>query len=434
MALTAQRMPIDVPAGARIASPWQVFGFVGFTFVSYFSVGVPVAVLPPYIHLQLGMSAAIAGTVIGLQSLATLASRPSVGFICDRLGAKVSVLWGMAACLISGVLIVGAAAFVRMPMLSFAFLVASRLPLGMAVSLGSTGGILWGVRSLGQEQMARVISLNGIATYAGVGLGAPFGVALAAHWGLCGIGVFTAVFGAASFLLAARKPPIAPVQGEPERFLRVLGSVSGLGTAVALSSVAYGVLVTFIALYFSSRQWSGAALCLTAFGASFIFMRGLFSQAINRLGGFRVAIPSVAVTAIAMFWLWCAGSPWMAAAAATLTGFGFSLVYPALGVEAIRHIPEQNRGSGLAGYTVFFDVALFLTGPVAGIVIGWYGEGSVFLFAFVCQIMSLGIVLALSMRESAGLAMPLIRFTELPARFSESTELIRQMASLLFEQ
>lgn len=399
MAQRVQNRLIDGREAAGIASAWQVFGFVSFAFVSYFCVGVPVAVLPLYIHTQLGMSEAMAGTVIALQSLATLVSRPCAGYICDRLGAKVSVLWGMAACSASGVLLAGAAAFEHMPGLSFVLLIASRLPLGAAVSLGSTGGILWGVRSLGREQTARVISFNGITTYGGVGLGAPFGVVLAAHWGLGGIGVFTTVFGAASFLLAARKPPIAPVQGEPERFLRLLGSVAGHGVAVALSSVAYGVLITFIALYFSSRHWSGAALCLTAFGASFIVMRGLFSQAINRLGGFPVAIPSVAVTAIAMFWLWRAGSPWMAAAAATLTGFAFSLVYPALGVEAIRHVPEHNRGSALAGYTVFFDVALFLTGPAAGIVIGWYGEASAFLFACVCQVVSLGIVLALSMRE-----------------------------------
>jgi predicted MFS family arabinose efflux permease len=399
MAQDMQKRPIDGRADAGLAGTWQVFGFLGFTFVSYFSVGVPVAVLPVYIHMRLGMSAAMAGTVIGLQSLATLASRPCAGFICDRMGAKVSVLWGMAACSASGMLMASAAAFEHMPGLSFALLIASRLPLGMAVSLGSTGAILWGVRSLGQEQTARVISFNGITTYGGVGLGAPFGVVLATHWGLGGIGVFTAAFGAASLLLAARKSPVAPVHGEPERFLRLLGGVAGHGIAVALSTVAYGVLITFIALYFSSRHWSGAALCLTAFGASFIVMRGLFAQAINRLGGYPVAMPSVAITAIAMFWLWRAGSPWMAAAAATLTGLGFSLVYPALGVEAIRHVPEHNRGSALAGYTVFFDVALFLTGPAAGIVIGWYGEASVFLFACVCQIVSLAIVVALNMRK-----------------------------------
>jgi predicted MFS family arabinose efflux permease len=190
------------------------------------------------------------------------------------------------------------------------------------------------------------------------------------------------------------------VHGEPERFLRVLGRVAPHGTAVALSSVAYGVLTTFIALYFASRHWNGAALCLTAFGSTFIFMRAICPRAIQLWGGFAVAIPSLAVTAMAMFLLWCAGSPFAAGAAAALTGIGFSLVYPALGVEAILRIPERNRGAGLAGYTVFFDVALFLTGPVAGVVIGWFGYGSVFLFGLVCEVAALGIVVVLSRRAA----------------------------------
>ena len=380
------------------ASAWQILSFVSFTFVGYLSVGLPLAVLPPYVHLRLGMSAAVAGLVIGLQSLATLASRPMAGWICDRFGAKVSVMWGMASCTASGVAMLGAGGLHHHEWLSFGLLLLSRIPLGVAISLGSTGSILWAVRSQGQEHTAKVIAYNGIATYGGVGLGAPLGVALAAQWSLAGIGVFTAVIGAASLVAASRRVPVPAVHGEPERFHRVLGRVAPHGTAVALSSVAYGVLTTFIALYFASRHWSGAALCLTAFGGTFVLMRAICPQAIQRWGGFAVAIPSLAVTAISMFLLWRAGSPWTACAAAALTGIGFSLVYPALGVEAILRIPEQNRGAGLAGYTVFFDVALFLTGPVAGFVIGWFGYGSVFLFGLVCELASLVIVVALMRR------------------------------------
>jgi predicted MFS family arabinose efflux permease len=377
-------------AGAR-----QVFGYIYFTLVSYLSVGEPLAVLPPYVHLRLGMSVAMAGLVIGLQSLATLASRPWVGWICDRQGAKVSVQWGMAACSASGAAMICAAAFQSNRWLGFAFLIASRLLLGMAVSLGSTGSTLWGIRGLGQEHTAGMISYNGIANYGGVGLGAPLGVVLGKHWGLAGIGVFTAVFGALSLAMASRKAPVPVVRGEPESFHRVLGRVAPYGSAVALSSVAYGVLTTFIALYFFYRRWNGAALCLTAFGAAFVAVRAFFSQSINRWGGFPVAIVSLAMTSVAVFLQWRAPSPWMAGAAAALTGFGFSLVYPALGFEAIRRVPEQNRGAALAGFGVFFDLSLFLTGPVAGVVIGWYGYASVFVFGLICVLAALGIVVVL---------------------------------------
>ena len=80
---------------------------------------------------------------------------------------------------------------------------------------------------------------------------------------------------------------------------------------------------------------------------------------------------------------------------AALTGFGFSLVFPALGVEAVRRVPMHNRGTALGVFTGFSDVSFFLVGPIAGAVIGVWGYPSAFLFALASVLVSLGIVLAL---------------------------------------
>jgi len=84
---------------------------------------------------------------------------------------------------------------------------------------------------------------------------------------------------------------------------------------------------------------------------------------------------------------------------ASVAGFGFSLVFPALGVEAVRRVPERSRGTALGVYTVFADVSFFLVGPVAGAVIGAFGYASVFLFALACVLASLGIVIVLALRK-----------------------------------
>ena len=57
--------------------------------------------------------------------------------------------------------------------------------------------------------------------------------------------------------------------------------------------------------------------------------------------------------------------PWMAKIGVLLAGAGFSLVFPALGVVAVKAVPQQNQGAALATYTVFMDLSLGVTGPLA---------------------------------------------------------------------
>jgi predicted MFS family arabinose efflux permease len=206
---------------------------------------------------------------------------------------------------------------------------------------------------------------------------------------------------AASFFLALRKRPVAVSHGEHLPFSNVMFRVLPTGMALALGGVGYSVLATFVTLFYASRHWGGAALCLTAFGVSFIAARLLFIQTINRFGGFRTSVVCLSVETVGILLLWSAASPWTAFSGAALAGFGFSLVFPALGVEAVKRVPEQNRGTALGVFTAFADVSFFLTGPTAGAVIGTFGYASVFLFALASVVVSLGIVLVLKARDTS---------------------------------
>jgi MFS family permease len=387
-------IPAESAASARGGS-WQIIGYVYFTFICYVSIGLPLAVLPPYVHLRMGYSTVLAGLVISIQYIATLASRPWAGRISDRAGAKVSVIWGMAACTSSGVMLMAAAALLSVPWLSVSTLIVSRLLLGVGESLGSTGSTLWGIAATGEENTAKVISFNGICTYGAMALGAPLGVILDRQWGLGALGVLTILIGAVSCAVALRKPPVPVSHGEHMPFSRVLGRVAPHGMALALGGVTYSVLATFVTLYYFSRHWNGAALCLTAFGAAFILARLFFIQTINRFGGFPVAIACLGIEAVGMLLLWQAPAPWMAFAGAAVSGFGLSLIFPAVGIEAVKRVTETNRGTALGVYTAFADVSFFLVGPVAGAVIGLWGYASAFLFALISVLIALGIVVVL---------------------------------------
>jgi hypothetical protein len=42
-------------------------------------------------------------------------------------------------------------------------------------------------------------------------------------------------------------------------------------------------------------------------------------------------------------------------------------------VVAVKAVPQQNQGSALATYTVFMDLSLGITGPLAGLLMAWAG-------------------------------------------------------------
>lgn len=359
----------------------QIVWIVSFTFIAYLSIGLPLAVLPGYVHNQLGYGSILAGFAISCQYIATLLSRPLSGRMADSAGAKRTVIIGLCACVFSGVLLIGAALTKPIPWLSLILLLASRLAMGCGESCVGTGSIIWGIGRVGPTQTARVISWNGISTYGGIALGAPLGVLLEGNLGLASIGILICVIALGGIGLAKLQAPIAVTHGERLPFRHVFKRILPHGIALALGSTGFGSIASFVALYYASRHWSNPAFSLTVFGLLFVGTRLLFANAIKTHGGFRVAIASFCVETAGLLLLWLAPIPALALAGAALTGCGFALVFPALGVEAVGLVPPASRGAALGGYSLFLDMSLGITGPLAGLIAGDFGFAQVFLFA-----------------------------------------------------
>ena len=364
-----------------LAITLQVMSIVLFTFIGYLNIGIALAVLPGYVHNHLGYGTVIAGLVISVQYLATLLSRPYASRIIDNLGSKRAVMYGLAGCGLSGVFMLLSSWLSAMPALSLASLLLGRLVLGSAESLVGSGSIGWGIGRVGANNTAKVISWNGIASYGAIAIGAPLGVLMVNHWGMWSMGASIIALAVLGLLLAWPKLAAPIVSGVRLPFLHVLGRVLPHGTGLALGSIGFGTIATFITLYYATQQWENAVLCLSLFGASFIGARLLFGNLINRIGGFRVAIACLSVETVGLLLLWLAPNPQLALAGAALSGFGFSLVFPALGVEAVNLVPASSRGAAVGAYSLFIDLSLGITGPLVGAVAAGFGFASIFLFA-----------------------------------------------------
>lgn len=362
--------PVAEPALNGLRLNLRIVSIVMFNFASYLTIGLPLAVLPGYVHDAMGFSAFWAGLIISLQYFATLLSRPHAGRYADVLGPKKIVVFGLCGCFLSGLGYLLADIASAWPLISLLLLGLGRVILGIGQSFAGTGSTLWGVGVVGSLHIGRVISWNGIVTYGAMAMGAPLGVLCYAWGGLQGLALTVMGVALLAILLALPRPSVKANKGKPLPFRAVLGRVwlYGMALALALASAGFGVIATFITLFYDAKGWDGAAFALTLFSVAFVGTRLLFPNGINRLGGLNVAMICFGVEIIGLLLVGTAAMPWMAKIGVLLTGMGFSLVFPALGVVAVKAVPPQNQGAALATYTVFMDMSLGVTGPLAGLV------------------------------------------------------------------
>jgi predicted MFS family arabinose efflux permease len=231
--------------------------------------------------------------------------------------------------------------------------------------------------------------------YAALAAGAPLGAAVDARFGFAGLSLAAALAPAGGIVAALLVRPVSPAGGARLGFHRVLALIALPGAGLALCALGFGAIAAFATLHFAGRGWPHAALAMTSFGAAYVLARLLFATLPDRLGGARVAVGSAAVAALGQLGLWLAPSGAVAVAAAALTGFGFSLAFPAFGVEAIRRVPPQNRGVALGAYTAFFDVTLGAGVPALGALVGAFGTTAAFAAGTLAAGASLAIALAL---------------------------------------
>ncbi len=367
-------------------SSLQILLTVTCTALAYFAVGLPLAVLPGWVHGDLGYSAVVAGIAISMQYVATIVSRRIVGPMADTSGPKVSILVGFACCLASGVATMGASFLQGLPTMALSVVLLGRILLGFGESMLGTGAIAWAIGRVGPDQTARVISWNGIATYGGIALGAPAGTWLYGLGKMNAVGAALLATGLAGLLFAWPQAASAVIRAERLPFRAVLMRVMPYGLALAFGAIGFGVISAFIALYYASHGWDGAWVALSTFGICFVLARVLFVKSIARHGGLKISLVFFAIETLGQFLIWGVPYSCAAAAGAGAAGFGFALIFPALGLIVVDLVPAQNRGTAIGAYSMFTDVALCATGPVAGLLASSVSYAAPFLFGAVASL------------------------------------------------
>lgn len=349
-------------------------------FVAFLVTGLAMPVLPLHVHEGLGLGTFVVGLVAGAQFAAALLSRFWSGSYADSRGGKRAVVVGLVLAVAAGLLYLLSLRFIGAPATSATILLVGRTVLGGAESFIITGSLSWGVALAGPEHTGKVMAWVGTAMYVAFAVGAPSGSALYAAYGFAALAFATTLIPLVTLLLVLPRPTVArSARARRPSFTKVVGAVWAPGVGLAFSSIGFGAVTTFVVLLFAQRGWNLAWLALTVFATAFVVARLLFSHLADRIGGARIALVSALVEATGLALIWLAPMGALALLGAAVTGFGYSLVYPGFGVEAVRRAPAESRGLAMGAYTAFLDLALGLANPALGLVAGGFGLGAVFL-------------------------------------------------------
>jgi MFS family permease len=360
-------LPRDPRPGLSFAGVFAV------TFCGLVAVGSVLPVLPRYIHGPLDSGDVAVGVVIGAYAVTGLLLRPVAGRLADTRGRKQTM--------VAGALVVALGGLLYLPSLGLAGLIAARLLLGAGEGAVYTAGSAWIVDLAPEQRRGQVLGLYGLAVWGGLSVGPLVGELLLDLGGYTTVWIFAAVMPVvgALFALLARDPFVPLEHAEPHPL--IAPEAVGPGFAIALASMGYAAIATFIVLHLEARGIGHGATIFAAFAAMLVLTRLVFGHLPDRVGAAPVAIVATLGEAAGLVLIAVAETLPVALAGGLVMGAAFSLLNPALMLIALGRVSEQARGAAMGTYTAFFDAGVGIGAPLAGLVAALAGYEAAFFFA-----------------------------------------------------
>jgi len=347
-------------AAAELHRPGLAFaGLFAVTFCGLLAVGAVLPVLPRYVHGPLGAGDVAVGVVIGSYAISGLLLRPIAGRLADRRGRKPTVLIGGLLLCVSGLL--------YLPGLGLAGLILARLVLGAGEGAVYTAGSAWIIDLAPPARRGRVLGLYGLAVWGGLSVGPLAGEVLLQTSGYTAVWIFAAAMPLLGALIAARVPdrfePVAHAEPHP----LIAPEAVRPGLAVALASVGYAAVATFIVLHLEARGVGHGALVFGAFAAMIVITRLVAGDLPDRIGAARVAIGATLGEAVGLVTIAFAHDLPLALVGGMVMGAAFSLLNPSLMLIAVNRVSPSARGAAMGTFTAFFDAGVGIGAPLAGL-------------------------------------------------------------------
>ncbi len=340
-----------------------------------------------YVH-GLGMSVAVAGSITGAFSIASMVIRPASGYINDHFNRKRLLVFStgaMAICTLGY-------GFTAHP----AALLALRVLHGVAFGISSTVNMAVIPGIVPEKRVGEAVSYFGVVQSLALAVGPSLGLWLATLGGFMLNFAVSAIIAGAGVVLALTLDFLGDhVRCAGERFrLRwkdIFAKECLIYTAVDVAiASANGLENSFIALYGAAAGIANIGWYFTLSAVTLCVARVLFGKIADRRGTAFALYPGLALMVVGFVLLWRQSAPWMFAAASILKTLGVALARPAIQAASLQSVGPERRGAASSTYYIGSDIGQGTAPVIGGKIIDASGENYGLAFA----VYSLPLVLA----------------------------------------
>lgn len=344
-----------------------------------------------------GYSTAMAGTVVGVLSIAAMVIRPLSGYICDRINRKRLLMLAMSGIMVS---MIGYGLTQQLVMLY-----ALRILHGVCFSLVTTVTMAMVADCVPASKRSQGLGLFSIGQTITLALAPSLGLWLAANVSFSATFFGAAVFAGCAVLLTGvayrsqSQPQLVKGKSTLQNFL--VREAALFAIVAAAVSATTSVENSFVAVYGRSLSAGNVGWYFTLSAVSLFVSRLVFGRIADKRGMKYVLYPGLAVMTAAFLLMSLATEQTVVpifAACAILKALGLGAVQPTLQAASVASVSADRRGAASGTYYLGTDVGQGLAPMVGGMLVDSMGYGPTFAL-FAVPLAATGLLCGLKQRR-----------------------------------
>lgn len=358
--------------------------FVKICLVNFFIFVNFHALLPtfPFFVTHLGGDAVVIGLATALFSIASIVSRPFIGWLVDTKGRCTILVLGLI-----GMALIPMGYFVSA---GIAMAVLLRTLHGAFHAASSNASSTWVADIIPHKCMGEGLGMYGLSMAISTAVAPALGLAVMNMWGFRPLFAVTALSALIALLIGISiKNRSYQLSTQPLKFGELFERLS-LPASVTqfFFMMAYGVIEVYVAIYATTHHLPSGGIYFVCIAVATVLTRVLLGRAVDKYGeGILVYTGNAAILAGILLLVFAHNVPCYILSA-LLLGYSFGAIQPSLQTMAMHAVKPERRGAASSTFFVAFDFGIALGGFLAGVLVKWFDYDWMFLIISLTCVLS----------------------------------------------